>query len=155
MKRLLCFLFIVALLPGCATQVVDAWIVRADRGLENAADNTREIMGRMRDNADAERLVGFDKLLDVLKAANAAKKLDDTAFKGYETRLQAWLEITDKRRDDLDVAEARALGNLKEVAKCLKGIAAAAKAFGTKEDVNRRLDRIEDLVRAAVTSRSK
>lgn len=156
MKRIVLYLWLVAcILPGCATQVVDGWVDRADRGLLDAAENTRTLVGRLRESAESDRKVGMSLYLDGLRRAHAAKDLDAEQFDKYETKLSAFLDAADQRRADLDAAEARALGNIEEIRKCLGGIQQASRAFGSTEDVNRRLDRIEGLVKTALSRSTK
>ncbi len=155
MKRVILFLWIVAILPGCATQVVDGWVGRADDGLIAAEANVSTIFDRLRENEASDRKVGMGKYLDGLKAAHADGKLNDVEFGKYETKLAAFLDASAGRTADRNAEEKRALGNLEEIRKCLGGIQQASRAFGTSEDVGRRLDRIEDLVKTAITAGSK
>jgi len=146
---------IVVMVPGCAPHVVDGWVGRADDGLVAAEANVSTIFDRLRENEASDRKVGMGKYLDGLKAAHAAKALDAKVFADYESKLAKFLTDSADRTSTRNAEEKRALGNLAEIRKCLGGIQEASRAFGTKEDVGRRLDRIEGLVKTVLSNSKK
>jgi len=139
---------------GCqgSGDVARAWSVRAEQGLINEQTNTEALIDTLGKATAAAREAEIAALMRGLQASVKDGKPDYT---GYSSRLAGHITQRMADRDALSEARVTAARNREEIRKCLTGMIRAAEAWGEKDEVKSRLDRIEALVSSVLNKRSK